>query len=802
MKKYHVYPTSTATIFQRPWIVKSAILESLKGILSNDGGWRLSVVCGTHNHTLGDNLIGHAYVGRLTLDERLLSTIYNYRAKNRLSTLQGRSQMQQLFKSLDDNGYSEFHMENESDGVCTDIIFAHPQSVSLAKCFPEVLLMDCTYKTNCFNLPLLEIVGFTSTMKTFAIAFGFLQAEKVDNFIWALEKLTEILEGKAEYVGVIVTDRDLALMKAISMVFPKATHLLCRFHIMRNVESKCKKNFKTKKEYEEFMKDFGDLMQSSTENDYEDRLEILKVSMLKRKLFCDMLKINGCQVENQWLSNYKQKFISAWIDSVMHFDTLTTNRVESMHASLKIHLGTSRGNLTQIWKVIDNLLINQLTEINRTFNRSRNSWGHVYKENPYAEIRGLISSDALDLLAGEIKKSNFVGEDQTLCGCVLKKTCGLPCAHELYQMVVLGGHCIPLSSINSRWRKLDSKPVELPIGSLNIVPELEMIKNKFDSQQDDHHKVLMIRKCVELADPKNTYMQEPRKKYDMKEPSGFEYAKTQEEMSESKKKVVAPPKKAPRKLPVKRPIVSSKKIPCKLPMKIPIVSPKKIPCKLPSVKKSRKNYRLKNFPDLKCKWDNDLYELDPRIRDVIDNYENVRGDGHCGYRAIARLLGFNDNDDAGWRMVRGRLLLELEKHELFYMRYLTPERIGELKRNLQCTLTSTMNPDEWFTLPDMGCLVACTFNCVFVCISPTSPCTYFPLMTSPDPQKISLFTVGHVQDGTHFVKLVLANNAPLPPLVPYWEAIRLPKAKTGGHYMNVSWMPGCVVADNKATKYY
>jgi len=42
------------------------------------------------------------------------------------------------------------------------------------------------------------------------------------------------------YPQVIVSDRDLVLMNAINVVFPKATNILCRFHIKKNVKAKCK----------------------------------------------------------------------------------------------------------------------------------------------------------------------------------------------------------------------------------------------------------------------------------------------------------------------------------------------------------------------------------------------------------------------------------------------------------------------------------------------------------------------------------------------------------------------------------
>ena len=41
-------------------------------------------------------------------------------------------------------------------------------------------------------------------------------------------------------LGVIVTDRDLSLMKVVKIVFPDARNLLCWFHIDKNVKAKCK----------------------------------------------------------------------------------------------------------------------------------------------------------------------------------------------------------------------------------------------------------------------------------------------------------------------------------------------------------------------------------------------------------------------------------------------------------------------------------------------------------------------------------------------------------------------------------
>jgi alpha-glucosidase len=43
-------------------------------------------------------------------------------------------------------------------------------------------VLDSTYKTNKYRLPLLEFVGTTSTEQTFSIGFALLSAEKESNF--------------------------------------------------------------------------------------------------------------------------------------------------------------------------------------------------------------------------------------------------------------------------------------------------------------------------------------------------------------------------------------------------------------------------------------------------------------------------------------------------------------------------------------------------------------------------------------------------------------------------------------------
>ena len=88
-------------------------------------------------------------------------------------------------------------------------------------------------------MPLLEIVGVTPTNMTFCIAFVFMHKEKESNYIWALNCLKSTMNG-CMFPRVIVTDRELALMKACNIIIPDAKGLLCRWHIYRSIMRKCR----------------------------------------------------------------------------------------------------------------------------------------------------------------------------------------------------------------------------------------------------------------------------------------------------------------------------------------------------------------------------------------------------------------------------------------------------------------------------------------------------------------------------------------------------------------------------------
>jgi hypothetical protein len=101
--------------------------------------------------------------------------------------------------------------------------------------------MDCTYKTNQYGLPLLDIVGLASTGQTCYIAFAFVQDEKEDSYEIILRCLAEAYDSlDLAYPRTILTDKERALIKAIKTVFPGTKTISCIWHIEMNLLKKAR----------------------------------------------------------------------------------------------------------------------------------------------------------------------------------------------------------------------------------------------------------------------------------------------------------------------------------------------------------------------------------------------------------------------------------------------------------------------------------------------------------------------------------------------------------------------------------
>jgi hypothetical protein len=245
--------------------------------------------------------------------------LYNEAAAMRAEFLDGRPPIVALIDELTAADYI-CHVRKNADGAVSGLFYTHKESVKLAKRFCSVFVMDCTYKTNRFGMPLLNIVGITSTFSTFNAGFAFLRMETCEEYTWALEAFSSIVRPK-----LIATDRELALMNAISIVFPSARHILCMWHINKNVLAHTKRFFPVQEDFDSFMEHWTGCVYSNSEEDFKAQWHLMTT----------LSGSSGWQsavsyVQDTWIP-FSERFVKCYVDQFLHLGSASTSRGEGNH---------------------------------------------------------------------------------------------------------------------------------------------------------------------------------------------------------------------------------------------------------------------------------------------------------------------------------------------------------------------------------------------------------------------------------------------------------------------------------------
>lgn len=106
--------------------------------------------------------------------------------------------------------------------------------------------MDCTYKTNKYNMPLLHITSHTSTEHTFTVAICFLRQETTADYLRAIMELRQMIPGLP--AKCVITDAEAVLAAASKAYAPEWKHILCRWHLGQNILTEFKRQIISNRE--------------------------------------------------------------------------------------------------------------------------------------------------------------------------------------------------------------------------------------------------------------------------------------------------------------------------------------------------------------------------------------------------------------------------------------------------------------------------------------------------------------------------------------------------------------------------
>lgn len=371
----------------------------------------------------------------------ILKDIYNIRQHHKLVVLSNRSPTQTILQQLEMDRWT-FHIATDQRGHLTHLFLAHPLSKARLKQYPNVILIDATYKINRYKMPVIHVTGVTATDETFDIAFCFVRSEKAIDYLWFTEHLKQLFDEVSATPLLIVTDNDQSLLNSLSKphTFPSVKRVLCLWHIKKNVRTHVLREVKItntmsdeEKEWiktrrDGFIDDFWKVVTAPTEAIYNINAKALEEINTEMFPFC-------VQYFRDYLHPRRQYWAYHQTHATLLFGVRVTSRNEGAHARLKQYLPKSTGDLFTCVMGIKRLIENTESALETSISYHRANFPiHLHQDKIFSEkLFQHVSFHAITLFYKQVQVSRDKFTFNPRCKNLFERSMGIPCAHTIVQ---------------------------------------------------------------------------------------------------------------------------------------------------------------------------------------------------------------------------------------------------------------------------------------------------------------------------------------------------------------------------------
>jgi hypothetical protein len=384
--------------------------------------------------------------------------IANMKARVRAITLSLMTVAEATLLRLERADFFSQHVLDEERRIHR-LFFAYNESVSLLRRFHRILLFDCTYKTNKYRKPILNICGVTGSNRTIQVAVCLLPGETESDFLWAFQQLDLLLrQERIPHPLLVVTDRDRAQISALRQIFVESHLRLCSWHMNKDVQAYTRRHlgkevgsgsFVDNELVDSFLRLYREVCSARSEADFRKGCHSLKTKWLQGWEY----------LYKHWFKDFSQYCVAFGVDERLHFGIQSTSRVEGSHSTMKKWLQSSR---LDVLSLIERL-------IPWWQNISHEVRSHVSNE----EERGLISCNhkflvrtqrkiwkyALYRIEDQIRGGNeefeeltrFKRTEKSVCSGIFTRSTGLPCKHLIRDLKLEDSSLEP-SHFHPHWR--------------------------------------------------------------------------------------------------------------------------------------------------------------------------------------------------------------------------------------------------------------------------------------------------------------------------------------------------------------
>lgn len=156
----------------------------------------------------------------------------NYIGRGRLSTFGIDAQsLLRFFKVMQASDPVFFYaIQVDEEDRLSSVFWVDTRSRITYNRFSDVVAFDTTYQVNQYKMPFAPFTGVNHHKQSVLFGCTLLADETESTFIWLFTTWLEAMSGQQP--GLIITDYDSAIGRAVEHVFPQSRHRYCKWHIM------------------------------------------------------------------------------------------------------------------------------------------------------------------------------------------------------------------------------------------------------------------------------------------------------------------------------------------------------------------------------------------------------------------------------------------------------------------------------------------------------------------------------------------------------------------------------------------
>ncbi|XP_059452046.1 protein FAR1-RELATED SEQUENCE 5-like [Corylus avellana] len=156
----------------------------------------------------------------------------NYIGKGRLSTFGIDAQsLLGFFKVMQASDPAFYYaIQVDEEDRLSSVFWVDTRSRIAYNCFSDVVAFDTTYQVNQYKMPFAPFTGVNHHKQSVLFGCALLADETESTFIWLFTTWLEAMSGQQP--GLIITDYDSAIRRAVEQVFSQSRHRYCKWHIM------------------------------------------------------------------------------------------------------------------------------------------------------------------------------------------------------------------------------------------------------------------------------------------------------------------------------------------------------------------------------------------------------------------------------------------------------------------------------------------------------------------------------------------------------------------------------------------